>query len=1228
MNHLSRGAYTTFHSPPTTICSTERFDNLPPSHRGSFDNEISLMSGQFGQTRLDDTAPDLISSRIHFPKWYHSAPGANSGGGGGGQRSSSLSPKPTEPTVQLAYRPPTPQVQAQIPTPTPTHRGILKGQRPSSEAGADSPRGGFTGRGFWDSVDLNSEVHDSCNSIASSNLGDSLSRKTVRFADGKPAMSSRTTQVPYDSVRGTTIRTNGAMPQGIYEWEPDEGLIIPGRTARDLNKPPRPPKMRPAHRLERRVTTDCVGLPPRIRYAPAAEDELGVATSSPMGYTSLRGPESPATPTGSVDDSYANYESIYRSRGRRASEGGEVEKIDSHRLDVLMRPYMTSTNPEVPRIASSPSTPPPPFGSSEGPIYRTEVKITDLQPPPSSQSAPPSPPLPSTPSAPLHFVYTVKPSPHRLVVDSDTEEGFGKTGPRFVDDTTLRPHSLQSLTTPLTPRVLGPPGFPIPSLVNDSRGTLPPRLLNCRKQQIEQQMPPQAQQSKRHQPLRVDVSQPTVSRPVPLLNGKSMPPLHGLPFTEGSRRRGNGTAEAHQSTDLKTGSLDRDGVWRPNRLPMNLGGVGGSPSPVAHNLTYAPSPLLADLLGGYPRFDRQHLRHSTRFFSPFSGGSGGYEVPIFVVHSNTTSTPTPSFRRRTLSPSSVSAQRGTNAANVPIKKNGCCDWIELTSRSVCGPSDRNRGARCFVSGNMLGFPSLIRRTIRKCIQNKNLRVCIVGSGPSGFYVAQSLLKRHGSARIDLLEKLPIPFGLVRYGVAPDHPEVKNVITTFTQVAMNPRFHYYGNIAVGDDVSLAELRHHYDAIVLAYGASADKRMNISGEELPGVLSAKKFVGWYNGYPDSQTPEPCLDCETVAIVGMGNVSLDVARILLSSVDRLKNTDIPEPVIEHLSTSRVRRVIIIGRRGPLQAAFTLKEFRELCCLPKSKKTSLQGLRVEFTPQDIFDEALSTSDGRTKLLAELPRPRRRLIEHMLKISTLNSMPIEHDVVSEPLCCEIRFLRSPIQVVPRYPVSDWVMSPPASSKASNVAGIELCVNKLKGPPGEGQKCVVAEGESPELVECGLVVRSIGHRSVCIDPDLPFNEDRGVVVCIDEYGRVPGLLSLGDNYGIDGDALLYASGWAKVGGMGVIVNTLADARNTADAILTDLGHKDSLPRHIGFDGFKEILKRKGVRPVTFADWERVDVKERVAGRGLGKPREKITSLKEILRTAFLEVAKARNGEKF
>lgn len=681
MNHLGRGAYATFSSPPTTIYSTGRMDNLPPSQRGSFENDISLMSDQFGQTRLGETAPNLVPSQIHFPKWYHSALGTNGGGGGGGQRSSSLSPKPTEPTVQLAYRPPTPQVQAQMPTPTPTHRGILKGQRSTSEVGADSPRGGFSGRGFWDSVDLNSEIHDSCNSIASSNLGDSLSRKTVRFADGKPAMSNRTTQVPYDSVRGATIRTNGSISQGIYEWEPDEGLMIPGRTAGDLNKPPRPPKMRPSHRLERRVTTDCVGLPSRLPYAPAGEDAVGIATSP-----QLRGLVSTATPKRPMDDSYANYESIYRNQGRRLSESAEVERIDSRRLDVLMRPYMTSTDPEPPSIASPPPPQPPPAGSSGGPIYRTEVrhrpssgetfvgqqkkfvKIADLSSPLPSQSAPSSPPLPSTSSTPLHFVYTVKPSPHRLVVESDIEEGFDRIDTGSVDDKTLRPHSLQSLTTPLTPRVLGPPGIAIPSFLNASRGTLQPRLPNNRKQQVEQQIPAQTQQTKRHQPLRVDVSQPPMSKLVPHLNGKSMSPLHGPPFTDRPRRRGNGTAEAHQSTDLRKGSLDRDGVWRPNRLLLSPGPVGGSASAVGHGLAYAPSPLFAELMGGYPRSDRQYLRHSARFLSPFGAGDGGYEVPIFVVRPTTIPTPTSSFRHRTLSPNSVSAQRGTNAANAPIKK--------------------------------------------------------------------------------------------------------------------------------------------------------------------------------------------------------------------------------------------------------------------------------------------------------------------------------------------------------------------------------------------------------------------------------------------------------------------------------------------------------------------------------------------------------------------------------
>ncbi|KAM3176321.1 hypothetical protein ACTXT7_006737 [Hymenolepis weldensis] len=448
----------------------------------------------------------------------------------------------------------------------------------------------------------------------------------------------------------------------------------------------------------------------------------------------------------------------------------------------------------------------------------------------------------------------------------------------------------------------------------------------------------------------------------------------------------------------------------------------------------------------------------------------------------------------------------------------------------------------------------------------------------------------------MLEKLPAPFGLVRYGVAPDHPEVKNVISSFTQVAKNPRFNYFGNLTVGKDVKLMELRSVYDAVVLAYGASADRYMNIPGENLSGVLSAKDFVGWYNGYPKSNTLLPDLNNEHVAIVGMGNVALDVARIMLSSVDRLGRTDIPESVVAHLATSQIRHVTIVGRRGPLQAAFMLREFRELCRMPMTKLTKKEGLHIEFTPANVFDETLLTECNHA-ILDELPRSKRRLIDFILGKSKLSSTPIESGVDGDPLKCEFRFLRSPIRIVPRF-------SDHNDPSVSNVSGIDLQVNRLvdpimdilstifnchastyfdasaadKGPASEKQKCVACTDVPLELLECGLVVRSIGQRSVQIDPDLPFDDEKGVIACSDRFGRVPLPSCL---QGVDdGGAQLYASGWAKLGAVGVILNTLLDARATAEVILSDLINKKSSPNHVGFVGIRNIVESRALDPVN------------------------------------------------
>ncbi|KAF6776943.1 NADPH:adrenodoxin oxidoreductase [Paragonimus kellicotti] len=220
----------------------------------------------------------------------------------------------------------------------------------------------------------------------------------------------------------------------------------------------------------------------------------------------------------------------------------------------------------------------------------------------------------------------------------------------------------------------------------------------------------------------------------------------------------------------------------------------------------------------------------------------------------------------------------------------------------------------------------------------------------------------------MFEKLPAPFGLIRYGVAPDHPDVKNVINTFTEVARSPRFNFVGNVTVGKDLRLHELQRAYCAVILAYGASVDRRLKIPGEDLEGVLSAKDLVGWYNGAPSLSNFQPDLNCDTVAVVGIGNVALDVARILLSSTSRLQSTDIPEPVMSVLHASKIRRVVIIGRRGPLQVAFTLKEIRELSRLEvDGDGRSPSSLPIRLLPEDVLQTCFGTTEQVDLLLSGL---------------------------------------------------------------------------------------------------------------------------------------------------------------------------------------------------------------------------------------------------------------------
>ncbi|XP_053938975.1 NADPH:adrenodoxin oxidoreductase, mitochondrial isoform X2 [Cuculus canorus] len=449
------------------------------------------------------------------------------------------------------------------------------------------------------------------------------------------------------------------------------------------------------------------------------------------------------------------------------------------------------------------------------------------------------------------------------------------------------------------------------------------------------------------------------------------------------------------------------------------------------------------------------------------------------------------------------------------------------------------------------------------------RICVVGSGPAGFYTAQHILKHHGGAQVDIYEKLPVPFGLVRFGVAPDHPEVKNVINTFTQTARSERCAYYGNVTVGRDVMVAELQQAYHAVVLSYGAEDNRVLGIPGENLSGVYSARAFVGWYNGLPENRDLKPDLSCETAVILGHGNVALDIARILLSPLHLLRKTDITDCSLAALACSKVKRVWLVGRRGPLQVAFTIKELREMINLP--------GTRPVLNPADFT--------GLENAVKDAPRPRKRLTELMIKTALEKPAEAQGVQAAAPQEWGLKFQRSPEEVLP-------------TADGTRARGIRVALTRLEGS-GDSAKAIPT-GDVEEL-ECGLVLSSIGYRSLPLDPAVPFDSQHGVIP--NSAGRV------------DGVPGLYCSGWVKRGPTGVIITTMNDSFDTAQSVLEDLqvGTLDVATSREGFGAVKSILCSRGVRPVSFSDWEKIDAAEVARGKAAGKPREKIVDPQEMLR---------------
>jgi ferredoxin--NADP+ reductase len=450
-----------------------------------------------------------------------------------------------------------------------------------------------------------------------------------------------------------------------------------------------------------------------------------------------------------------------------------------------------------------------------------------------------------------------------------------------------------------------------------------------------------------------------------------------------------------------------------------------------------------------------------------------------------------------------------------------------------------------------------------------LRVAVVGSGPAGFFVVHHLLSRSEPVvAVDLYERLPAPFGLVRYGVAPDHEEIKRVSRTFEKVAAQPRFRFYGNVDVGRHLTLEDLKRHYHMICFATGAQTDRRMGIPGEDLKGSHAATEFVAWYNGHPEYRQRTFDLSVERVAVVGVGNVAVDVARILCRTPEELRQTDIADYALEVLARSRVREVYMLGRRGPLQAAFTNPEVREL--------GELLGADVRVLPEEIELDPLS----RSELERSNDRSLKRKLEILEEFSRRAPMPRSRVLT-------IRFLVSPVEIV--------------GDGEGRVKALRLVRNRLC-PDGRGGLRAEPTGVYEEL-PVGLVFRSVGYRGVPID-GLPFDAQAGVIP--NDAGRVIDPKSGKPLLG------LYVAGWIKRGPTGVIGTNKPDAAETVERMLEDASSGAVLvPDHPSVEEAERLVAARQPRFLSYEDWRKLDRLERERGAAQGRPRVKFTSEEEF-----------------
>ncbi|MCW3797968.1 FAD-dependent oxidoreductase [Sphingomonas sp. BN140010] len=428
---------------------------------------------------------------------------------------------------------------------------------------------------------------------------------------------------------------------------------------------------------------------------------------------------------------------------------------------------------------------------------------------------------------------------------------------------------------------------------------------------------------------------------------------------------------------------------------------------------------------------------------------------------------------------------------------------------------------------------------------------VIGSGPAGFYTAEALLKAYGhGCRIDLIDRLPVPYGLIRFGVAPDHQSIKAVSKRYEKVALEPNCRFLGNVHLGADVSVEELLHYFDAVVLATGAPHDRLLGIPGDELPGVIGSAAFVGWYNGHPDFADLAPPLDGEDAVVIGNGNVALDVARILSKTTEEFAGSDIVGHALQALGESAVRTITLLGRRGPHQIAMTPKELGEL------------GHLAEASPVvDASDLPPAATD------AALDPGQRKSVQHLRDFAGA----------------------APELAKPKRIIFDFFARPLAIEGDGRAERVIVERTALQ-PDGSAR----GTGET-YVVPARLVVSCIGYATPAI-PGVPYDERLGRF--LNNNGRIA--------------ERLYAVGWARRGPTGTIGTNRPDGYEVAEQIAAAFPVEGDASGREGGEGLDRLLHSRGADPVPFADWQRIEAAEIAAARA-GAPREKLVRIEELLR---------------